>query len=259
MGASFCVNKTFFACGTLYNEAMLCFSRKFRAAEERLLRYCNISGVLMYVSLLFIGGVSIVLGSATSNFTQTINPGTLSVDVVNSGYTTVASPSVAMGAVTFSFSCQTSTGTLGTDSQRIYVVNPDAADSGWVVSLAASSTDATWTSAGTGFDYNDASGSGCTDSGDTDSVGGQMTVDPSVSTLAAGQCASCVTTNITKGSSASFNGTTTSSITILTGAANSDDIGDWRLTGVAISQKLPAEQPAASDYAMSLTLSIVAS
>ena len=86
-----------------------------------------------------------------------------------------------------------------------------------------------------------------------------MTVDPSVGTLAVGQCASCATTSVTKGSSSAFVQGTTDSITILTGAAGSNDIGDWKLTGVSISQKVPAEQPAASDYDVNMVLSIVAS
>jgi len=86
-----------------------------------------------------------------------------------------------------------------------------------------------------------------------------MTVDPSAGTLAAGQCVSCVTTNITKGSSSAFNEGTVDSINILTAAAGSNDIGDWKLTGVSISQTIPAEQAAASDYNLNMTLSILAS
>jgi hypothetical protein len=199
--------------------------------------------------------------SATSSFTQTINPGVLTVDIVDGSYVTVASPAVAMNPVTFSFACQTATGTFGTGTQNIYIKNPDAADNGWVVSLAAATPAAFWASAGTNMDFNDPSGAGCTDGIDTDTLKGQMTVDPSVGTLVVGACSVCATTSITKGSSAAFSetGTVLNSITILTGATASNDIGDWKLTGVAISQKIPAEQPAASDYAIPLTLSIVAS
>ncbi|MBU4455004.1 hypothetical protein KJ586_00620 [Patescibacteria group bacterium] len=217
--------------------------------------------VLVFTSTIGVG--TYVLASSTSNFTQTINPGTLSVDIVDASYVTVGSPSVAMNAATFSFACQTITGSFGTASQQIYVKNPDAADGGWSVSLAGTTATTTvWASAGTPFDYNDPAGSGCTDTAhaqDTDSVGGQMTVDPSAGTLAVGQCATCVTTNVTKGSSAAFdavNATPINSITILTGAAASNDIGDWKLTGVSISQKIPAEQPADSDYDVNMVLTI---
>lgn len=223
---------------------------------KNIFRLLLIFGLVMGSGL---GTVGYVLASATSNFTQTISAGTLSVDIVDGSYVTVASPTVAMGAVTFSFSCQDATGTFGTASQQIYVKNPDAADAGWTVSLAASAPTDFWDSAGTDIDFNDPTGSGCTDGGDADSLKGQMTVDPSGGTLSTGQCASCVTTNVTRGSSNAYNQGTTDSITILTGASGSDDIGDWRLTGVAITQKIPAEQPAASDYDINLTLSIVAS
>ena len=212
-----------------------------------------------------LGGATYVLASSTSNFTQTINAGTLAVDIVDgTTYATVGSSTMAMSAATFSFACQTKTGSFGTASESIYVSNPDAADNGWAVSLAGTATSSVWASAGTDFDFNDGGGSGCTDTvdaQDTDAVGGQMTVDPSVGTLAIGQCASCVTTNVTKGSSDAFNAVTgpVNTITILTGAAASDDIGDWKLTGVSISQKIPAEQPAASDYNINMVLSIAAS
>jgi hypothetical protein len=49
------------------------------------------------------------------------------------------------------------------------------------------------------------------------------------------------------------------SITLLTGAAGSNDIGDWTLQGVALSQTIPAETAAASDYDINMTLSVVAS
>jgi hypothetical protein len=86
-----------------------------------------------------------------------------------------------------------------------------------------------------------------------------MTVDPSVGTLATGVCLSCVTTNITKGSSSAFNQGTTDSITLLTASAASNDVGDWHLQGVTISQTIPAEQGAATDYDINMTLSVVAS
>ncbi len=218
----------------------------------------KIALLIIALVMVMLGGVA-VFASSTSNFTQTINGGTLAVDIVDASYVTVASPTVAMSTATFSFACQTIAGTFGTATEQIYVQNPDAADNGWVVSLAASATTAVWDSAGTDFDFNDPTSSGCTDGADADSFGGQMTVDPAAGTLAVGQCASCVTTNVTKGSSSAFSEGSVDSITVLTGAAASNDIGDWKLTGVSVSQKIPAEQPAAADYDINMVLSIVAS
>ncbi len=204
-------------------------------------------------------GIALVYASSTSTFSQTINPGTLAVDIVDGSYVSVGSPAMSMNAVNFSFSCQTSTGSFGTATEQIYVSNPDAADNGWSVTLAASATTDVWDSAGTDFDFNDASGSGCTDGGDTDSLGGQMTVDASGATLATGNCASCTTTSVTLGSSDAFEEGTTDTITVVTGASGSDDIGDWTVRSVSISQEIPAEQPAASDYSIDMVLSIAAS
>jgi hypothetical protein len=199
-----------------------------------------------------------VFAANTSNFTQTINAGTLSIDIVDGSYVTVASPSVTFAAQTFSFACQTSTGTLGTASQQIYVKNPDAADGGWTASIAGSAATTFWDSAGTDYDFNDASGSGCTDGADADSIGGQMTVNASGGTLAIGACSSCATTSITKGTSTAFVQATTDSVTLLSAAAGSNDIGDWTLQGVALSQTIPGEQPAASDYDINMVVSVVA-
>lgn len=49
------------------------------------------------------------------------------------------------------------------------------------------------------------------------------------------------------------------SITLLSAAAGSNDFGDWVLTGVDVDQTIPAEQVAANDYTLPMTLSVVAS
>jgi hypothetical protein len=224
-----------------------------------ILRKMNIATAGIVLGVMVLSTVAGVYAAATSNFTLTVNAGTLSVDIVDGSYVTVGSPSVALGAVTAGFGCQSATGTFGTASQVIYIKNPDAADNGWSVSLAGSATTAVWDSAGVDIDFNDAGGSGCTDGADADGFGGQLTVDPSGGTLAVGQCTSCGTTSITKGTSSAFVEGSTDSITLLTGAAGSDDFGDWKLTGVSISQTVPAEQGAQSDYDINMTLSILAS
>lgn len=218
----------------------------------------EVSAILLSLILTF-GSASEALAASTSNFTQEITAGTLAVDITNSSYVTVANPSVTMGSTAFSFSCQTATGTFGTSSEQIYISNPDAADSGWTVTVAAASTTSLWDSAGTDFDFNDPTSSGCTDGADGDSVGGQMTLDPSGATLSAGACSTCSTTNVSLGSSTAFSEGVTDSVTIVTGAAGSDDIGDWYVRNVDISQSIPAEQPAAADYNIDIVLSIQAS
>ena len=78
---------------------------------------------LFIISLLLVGGGSFFIafqaqGVATT-LSQTINAGTLSVDIVDASDVSVGSPSVAFGAMTYSFDPATTTGTLGAAAQKI--------------------------------------------------------------------------------------------------------------------------------------------
>jgi hypothetical protein len=220
---------------------------------------------------LIVGAILLVVLTAsasaanTPTLNQTINAGTLTTDILDGSRVPVASPAVAFSAKTFSFDCQfggsASTGLLGTASQRVYTINPDAADNGWTLTIAATSGATTlWQNGGStqNYDFNDPTGGnpGCTDGGDTDSRPGQLTIDPSVSTINL-DCATCVATNVTKGSSTAFNQGTTDSVTLLNAAAASDDIWRGYLTGVGLSQTIPAEQPADS-YSVNMTVTVTA-
>lgn len=221
--------------------------------------YKNIRNIGVFVLIGFLGiGAPVALGQANTQFNQTINPGVLSIGIVDSLYATVSSPAVTFGATNLSIVCQTTTGTLGTSSQQIYIQNPDGADNGWTVSIAGSAATSQWTGTGATFDFNDPTTAGCTDGADVDTRPGQLTVNPTPGTIAIGRCLSCVITNISKGSSAAFNQGTLDSITLLNAAAASNDIGDWRFTGVSLSQTIPPEQAVASDYALPMVVSIVA-
>ena len=213
--------------------------------KQILLNLC----VLSVLILLGAGATATAYASTTSMWTQVINSGTLSADIVDASYESVTSPGVTMGAKTISIGFQTATGTLGTTTQQMYLKNLDASDAGWDLTLGASSLVSIWSSGSNIFDFNDPTGSGCTN--------GQMTIDPSVATLAKGQCTSCDIDGVTLGTSASFVQGTTDSVTILSGAVSSDDIGDWKLTGVAISQKVPGGQPADS-YTIDMVITITA-
>lgn len=208
-----------------------------------------------------------VLAANDSDFNQTINAGTLSTGIFDASRVAVVSPSVTMSAMNFSFDCQAggsaSSGLFGTNSERVYVSNPDGADNGWTLTIAATGgATARWQNGGaTRFiDFNDASGStaGCSDGADaSDTTAGQMTVDANAGTLTA-DCGTCTTSNVSKGSSASFNQGTVDSITLLNAAASSDDIWRGYLTGIDIDQTIPAETPADS-YQINLTLTATAS
>jgi hypothetical protein len=207
-----------------------------------------------------------VSAANTPTLNQTINAGTLTTDILDGSRVAVASPSANMSAKTFSFDCQyggsASTGTLGSTSERLYVINPNAAINGWTLTMAATSgVSARWQNGGATryIDFNDPTGAnpGCSDGADaTDTTAGQLTIDPSVSTITT-DCLTCLATNITKGSSTGYNQGTVDSVTLLNAAAASDDIWRGYLTGVGLSQTIPAEQPADS-YSINLTLTATA-
>lgn len=222
--------------------------------------------VIVVALVLGIGtmGVKDAYAAPTPTLNQTITAGTLSTDILNASLVTVASPSASLSSKGFSFDCQTggsaSTGTLGTDAEREYVINPGGANNGWTLAIAPTSgATAVWTSGGNTYDFNDATTSGCADGADSgDSVGGQLTINPTAGTLTADCNSTCVTTNITKGSSAAFLDGSVASVTLLTATAASDDYWRGYLTGSTLSQTIPANQPAGS-YSLPMTITVTAS
>lgn len=195
-----------------------------------------------------LAGAAVLLGApaafaaltADSDLTQTVNPGALSTSILDSGGSPVGSPTFAMTATTVSTSTQTSTGTFGDGNQRITVENPGASNTGWTLALSATGS---WSDGGSNtYPYNGAS-----------PAAGQLTVDPSVSTLTAVFGGS---TGVVKGVSDNFD-TGTSSIELLNAGATSADVWNGYLTGVGLSQTIPAGTPAAS-YELVVTQTVAA-
>jgi hypothetical protein len=221
------------------------------------LRSCLGLLILSAAFVMFASQAALADTTATTILSQTINAGALAIDIVDSSNQSTASTTYTMNAVNFSFSSQAATGIYGNNNQRIYWENPDAADSGYTITMAATNgATACWDfssggSCGAGdYDFNDTSGA--TDGADADAYGGQLTVNPDDGTLAAVQG---TTTGMTKGSSDLFEQGTTDSLTIVTAAAGADDITRTYITGVSLSQQIPASQ-AVGSYAIGMTLTI---
>lgn len=179
--------------------------------------------------------------TADSELTQTIDAGTLSTDIRNASNGVVTGASFGMSDVPISNSQQTSTGIFGSNSQRISVDNPGGADNGWVLALAASSPSDTWTSGSDTYAYDGAPSAG------------QLTVDPSEGTITPVVGGD---TGVTTGSpAAAFS--SGSSITLMTASGASADIWNGYLTGVSLSQIIPASTPAGS-YSIDMTQTLVA-
>lgn len=213
--------------------------------------------------LLLVAVAPVAFAASNSTLTQTITSGVLSTDILDASRNPVASPAVSMSSKAFSFDCQTganaSTGTLGTNSERVYVINPGGANNGWNLTVAATGgATTTWANAGVTrrIDFNDPTTSGCSDGADADTASGQMTVNPSAGTLTT-DCTSCTVTGVTKGASTAFSQGVTDSLTLLSAAAGSDDIWRGYLTGTSLSQVIPGETQADS-YTLNLTLTATA-
>jgi hypothetical protein len=205
--------------------------------------------LILAVAFAFIVGIQ-VYANSSSTYNQTINAGSQSVDIVDSGGTPVTSPAVTFGAKSFSFSTQDATGTFGTSDERIRAYNPTVDDT-WTVNLAGSATTATWTASSLHYDFND--DQGYTDGTDTDSYGGQMTVDPSGGTLAG--VSGCSTSNVSKGTSDDYEEGAVDSIDLMSAAAGAATFCRWDLTAVGLTQKVPASQ-AAGSYSLTMVISI---
>lgn len=170
----------------------------------------------------------------------------LLADIVDGSGNSVSNPSIAMSNTPAGFLCQTSTGTLGSSTQKIRVSNTTD-NPAWSLTIAATNgPTAKWQAGTNNYAFNTATG--C--------IGGQLTVNASAGTVAAQS--GCSTANITKGSSASYVANMTDAITLMTAASSPNYIDCyWDLTGVSLSQKVPAAQ-ATGSYSLSMTLTITA-
>ena len=182
--------------------------------------------------------------TANSTLTQSINAGTLSTDIRDASNVIVAAPSFDMGATNISTAMQTTTGTFGTNTQRISVDNPGGADGGFTITLAATTgPTATWSSGANNYPFNGAA-----------AANGQLTIDPSAGTWVA---RTGTIDTITKGTSATFSGGLNTPISLATASAALEDIWNGYVTGIGLSQTIPASTPAGI-YTISMTQTVAA-
>lgn len=202
---------------------------------------------------LFLISFAFALASDTTQLSQSIT-GALDVQVVDADGNAVASPAVAFLSKAFSMTYQTSTATLGTTSEKLRVTNPSGTTDTWSLNFAATSGSASaWTNGTNTYDFNDSTAS-AGDGADTDSVGGQLTVDPSAGTIAGVSGTS--TSNVSKGNSDSFVEGSANSIDLMSAAAGAQKPGQWDFTGITLSQSIPGGQ-ATGSYAIDMTLTAV--
>ncbi len=180
--------------------------------------------------------------------------GSLDLDFVDAGGTPVISPSLAMSSIDYMGMFQTSSGTLGTSSEKMRVNNSTSV-APWTVSIAATSgSTAVWDSGTHQYDFNDATPD-AVDGGDTDSVGGRMTIDPTTAIIT--PKSGCTNTGVSLASGSAFAESSTDSITLVSASGSAETNCYWDITDISIEQTIPAGQ-AQGTYNLSMTATIVA-
>lgn len=165
--------------------------------------------------------------------TAAAGAGSVSTDIVDSGGSPVGSPSVSFAGAGFSFMTQQAAGTLGISSQKIRVTSTLST---WSLTIGATAgPSALWVSGGNNYDYNGAASAG------------RLQINPSVGTITAQ--GGCGAPDPSKGTSAYFD--SGNSITLLTSSSSTGCY--WDFTGVALTQDIPASQPA-GNYSIGMTL-----
>lgn len=193
------------------------------------------------VSLLSFAAATFALNQ--THLALPIADGIKSIDIVNSATgASVANPAVTMSSITFGYSVQNSTGTLGTAAEMIRVYNPTSGAT-WTATVAArDGITSTWQVGSYTMDYNDPAASG-----------GKLRITPTTGTITS-QTGNV--TNVSLGSQATFNQGVVDNITLFSAAAGASTYNYFNLVGVGLNQQIPASQQVGA-YTLDLTLTIV--
>ncbi|MFA7628366.1 MAG: hypothetical protein WCY37_03085 [Candidatus Dojkabacteria bacterium] len=188
------------------------------------------------------GTVSPATAVAISGTTTVTAAGFLSIDIVDGSDVSVASPSVQFTNAIFNWVTTQTTATLGVTAEQIKVSN-FTATSEWTLSIAA--TDGAidvWDSGTATYPYNGTQSEG------------RLLVDPSTLTITPG--GTCSSTGISTQSSAYFVSGSVDSINLLIAGATAETSCDWYITGIDLTQDIPAQQ-AIGSYSIGMTLTVI--
>ncbi|MCY4577301.1 MAG: hypothetical protein OXB96_02645, partial [Candidatus Kaiserbacteria bacterium] len=176
---------------------------------------------------------------------------TLSASIFDTSDNVVDDPLVHFSSPARSGNTMTTAGTFGTLSEKIMVQNGTTV-SAWNLTLAAENTQALWRKdASHLFDFND----GSSDGSDNDSVAGTLIIDPSSAVISASS--GCDSDGLIRGSSASFVEGSVDAITLISANSSADTGCSWSITGIDLSQEIPAGQQDGS-YSINMVLTVTA-
>lgn len=170
-----------------------------------------------------------------------VSEGVISVDIVNALGDIVETPKVLMSPISYKFDSQVTSGTLGTNSEKIRLSNPTGVSS-WSVSIAASEGEnAQWKDdQGHTINYNTTQTS--------------MSINPSsgvITKVDGGEI-----TGLSLGSQASFSQGNVSSITLFSANENAQSFSQFDLENIIIQQIIPPKQPS-GNYEFNFTITAV--
>jgi len=189
-----------------------------------------------------LGTVSPTSAVAISGTTTVTAAGFLSIDIVDGSDVSVPSPSVQFTNAIFNWVTTQTTATLGVTTEQIKVSN-FTATSEWTLSIAA--TDGAsdiWDSGTNSYSYNGTQSEG------------RLLVDPSTLTITPG--GTCSSTGISTQSSAYFVSGSVDSINLLIAGGTAETSCDWYITGIDLTQDIPAQQ-AIGSYSIGMTLTVI--
>lgn len=213
--------------------------------------------VLFLLALLFVFYGA--RGDATANFTMSILPQPLAVNIVDEDYNPIDEPEMDFTEMSYAPNCREVTTQLTSAEQRLYVRNFDAADGGWSVTISADDPTAVWSNGDYEFDFNDPTGDGCVDGDDADTLAGSMEIYTEDPLLDSWLCPSCSSDFVEHVTSWIFDEKGwINSVTLVYATVDSDNRGDWLMSDIMVRQTIPASQPAVGDYEIPLLLSITA-
>lgn len=137
-----------------------------------------------------------VRGATSSNFTMTILPQPLAVNIIDADFNIIEEPEVAFTELDYTEECREIRTPLISDSQQLYIRNFDAADGGWTVTISTDDPTVLWTQGDYQFDFNDPTGDGCVDGSDADEFAGSMEIYTESPALNSGLCPVCSTDDV---------------------------------------------------------------
>jgi len=180
--------------------------------------------------------------------------GSLTINIVDGNDNSVNEPSIAFTTKTMFFDYQTSNGTFGNSNEKIRISNTTAGAQ-WTLTIAATDNSAAlWSASTPKFDFNDSTAN-AGDGNDADTYGGQMSFIPNSATIT--PQSGCNTTGLSLGLSGAFSEGVDDSLTLLTAGSTAGTNCYWDLTGIPVSQSIPAEQTP-GNYSINMTLTITA-